>query len=148
MAVKDTSRKPYIEDNDENIFIGIDLPFRKSSGIEGWFASTSTTIEAVKNNIRNLLQTNSGERLMQPNLGINLRKYLFEQYTDDVSFSIQNEIIDLFKKWLPFVQIKDIQVSMSGNDDAVGKNTMNVKLVFNITQDPNTLESVNITIGE
>jgi len=37
---------------------------------------------------------------------------------------------------------------MSGNDDAVGKNTMNVKLVFNITQDPNTLESVNITIGE
>jgi len=98
LAVKDTSRKPYIEDNDENIFIGIDLPFRKSSGIEGWFASTSTTIEAVKNNIRNLLQTNSGERLMQPNLGINLRKYLFEQYTDDVSFSIQNEIIDLFKK--------------------------------------------------
>ena len=40
MAIKDTTRKPYIEDNDENIFIGIDLPFRKSNGIEGYFAST------------------------------------------------------------------------------------------------------------
>ena len=28
-----------------------------------------TTIEAVKNNIRNLLQTNEGERLMQPGIG-------------------------------------------------------------------------------
>ena len=72
MAIKDTSKKPFVEDRDSNIFIGIDLPFRKSDGSEGWFASTSTTIDAVKNNIRNLLMTHSGERLMQPNLGLNL----------------------------------------------------------------------------
>ena len=29
-----------IEDRDENIFIGIDLPFRKSNGKEGYFASS------------------------------------------------------------------------------------------------------------
>ena len=57
MAIKDTTRKPFIEDNDENIFIGIDLPFRRSDGKEGYFASTTTTIEAVKNNIRNLVRT-------------------------------------------------------------------------------------------
>ncbi|MBC8428127.1 MAG: GPW/gp25 family protein [Candidatus Pelagibacter sp.] len=147
MAIKDTARKPYIEDNDENIFIGIDLPFRKSNGIEGYFASTTTTIEAVKNNIRNLVNTHQGERLMQPNLGINLRKYLFEQFTDEVVFSIQNDIVDTFRKWLPFVEIQDIQVNMNDND-SIGKNTMNVKIVFNITQDPNTLESVSIEIGE
>ena len=49
----------------KSIFIGIDLPFRKGDA-EGWFASTTTTIESVKNNIRNLLQTNPGEILMQP----------------------------------------------------------------------------------
>ena len=148
MAIKDTKRKPYIEDNDENIFIGIDLPFRKSNGVEGYFASTSTTIEAVKNNIRNLVNTHEGERLMQPQLGINLRKYLFEQFSDEVVFSIQNDIVDTFKKWLPFVEIQDIQVNMSNRDDSIGKNTMNVTILFNITQDPNTLESVSIEIGE
>ena len=53
MAIKDTSRKPFIEDNDTKVKIGIDLPIRRGSGVEGFFASTSTTIEAVKNNIRN-----------------------------------------------------------------------------------------------
>ena len=148
MAIKDTTRKPYIEDNDENIFIGIDLPFRKSNGIEGYFASTSTTIEAVKNNIRNLVNTHQGERFMQPQLGMNLRKYLFEQFTDEAVFSIQNDIVDTFKRWLPFVEIQDLQVNMSNRDDSIGKNTMNVTIVFNITQDPNTLESVSIEIGE
>ena len=119
MAIKDTTRKPYIEDNDENIFIGIDLPFRKSNSIEGYFASTSTTIEAVKNNIRNLVNTHQGERLMQPQLGINLRKYLFEQFSDDKDFDFEKhkqEFIDnmdmlktmsvqeqtLYKKWQEF----------------------------------------------
>jgi|TARA_R110001592_G_scaffold84984_1_gene251040 phage baseplate assembly protein W len=148
VAIKDTTRKPYIEDNDENIFIGIDLPFRKSNGIEGYFASTSTTIEAVKNNIRNLVNTHQGERFMQPQLGMNLRKYLFEQFTDEAVFSIQNDIVDTFKKWLPFVEIQDIQVNMSNSNDSIGKNTMNITIVFNITQDPNTLESVSIEIGE
>jgi phage baseplate assembly protein W len=141
MAIKDTKRKPYIEDNDENIFIGIDLPFRKSDGVEGYFASTSTTIEAVKNNIRNLLQTYEGERLYQPNLGIGLRKFTFEQLTEESTYSIQNTILDKLKVWLPFVEIRDIKIKQEDN-------TLRLSIVFNITQDPNTLESVSIEIGE
>ena len=147
MAIKDTTRKPFIEDNDENIFIGIDLPFRKSNGKEGYFASTTTTIKAVKNNIRNLVRTNKGERLMQPNLGLNLRNYMFEQFTDETLLSIQNDIVDTFKTWMPFVEIRDIQVSMDEND-SIGKNKMSINIVFNITRDPDTLESVQIEIGE
>ena len=147
MAIKDTTRKPYIEDNDENIFIGIDLPFRRSNGKEGYFASTTTTIEAVKNNIRNLVRTNTGERLMQPNLGLNLRNYMFEQFTDETILGVQNDIVDTFKVWLPFVEIRDIQVSMDEND-SIGKNKMSINIVFNITRDPDTLESVQIEIGE
>jgi len=141
MAIKDTTRKPYIEDNDENIFIGIDLPFRKSNGVEGYFASTSTTIEAVKNNIRNLLQTHEGERLYQPNLGMNLRASTFEQITEESIYSIQNVILDKLKVWLPFVEIRDVKVKQEDN-------TLRLNIVFNITQDPNTLESVSIEIGE
>jgi len=147
MAIKDTTRKPFIEDNDENIFIGIDLPFRRSDGKEGYFASTTTTIEAVKNNIRNLVRTNKGERLMQPQLGLNLRNYLFEQFTDELVLSIQNDIVDVFKLWMPFIEIRDIQINMDEND-SIGKNKMNINIVFNITRDPDTLESVQVEIGE
>ena len=53
MAIKDTSKKPYIIDNDSNIKVGLDLPIRRNELDGGFFASTTTTIEAVKNNIRN-----------------------------------------------------------------------------------------------
>ena len=145
MAIRDLNKRPFIADRDVNTFIGIDLPFRKSDGPEGWFASTKTTIEAVKNNIKLLLQTQRGERLMQPNLGINLRKYLFEQLTSDTKSAIENEISDTFSFWLPFVNINDLQVNISEGDT---NNTINIFISFNINKDPNVTESIQITIGE
>ena len=148
MAIKDIAKKPFIEDRNDNIFIGIDLPFRKSDGVEGWFAATTTTIKAVKNNIKNLLSTHKGERYMQPNMGLNLRKFLFEQFTDELRLQIENDILDTFEFWLPFVQIKRLEVNMSSTTDGIGKNTLIINILFNITKDPNTLESVQIEIGE
>ena len=148
MAIKDTTKKSFIEDRDNNVFIGIDLPFRKSDGIEGWFASTTTTIEAVKNNIRNLLSTHKGERYMQPNIGLNLRKFLFEQFTDELRLQIENDILDTLNFWLPFIQVKDLQIQMSSATDSINNNKLIINVVFNITRDPNTLESVQVEIGE
>jgi len=147
MAIIDASKKPFIEDRDDRIFIGIDMPFRKSNGQEGYFASTTTTIDAVKNNIRNLVQTNKGERFMQPSLGIELRKYLFEQFTDESRISIENDITDALNFWLPFVEIKKLIVAMDEEYD-VGRNKLKIDITFNINKDPNTLSSVQIDIGE
>jgi len=146
MAIIDNSKKPFIQDRDENIFIGIDLPFRLSNGAEGYFASTESTIDAVKNNIRNLLQTNKGERFLQPTLGLNLRRYMFEQYTDELHFTIEDEIVETVSFWLPFVEIQDLEINMNENDE-ISKNKLNIKVLFNIKRDPNTLESVQVEIS-
>ena len=146
MAIRDRIRKPYIVDNDEEVFIGIDLPFRKSDGREGWFASTSTTIEATKNNIRNLLSTNQGERLMQPSLGINLRKYLFNPLTPETILEMQDNILDVFEFWLPFVEVRDIKINTADTEPDVNQNELSLEILFNILQDPTTLESVQISL--
>ena len=143
MAIKDPSRKPFIQDNDTKVKVGIDLPIRRDDGEQGWFASTSTTIEAVKNNIRNLLSTNQGERLMQPNIGINLRKYLFNQITSGTLAQIQEDILSVFRKWLPFVEVRNIE--LKSNDSF---NMISINIVFNIKQDPDTLDSVQIAVTE
>jgi|TARA_Y100000310_G_scaffold211669_1_gene212397 phage baseplate assembly protein W len=147
MAIRDTKIKPFIEDRDENVSIGIDLPFRKSDGPDGWFASSSTTIEAVKNNIRYLLQTEQGERYMQPNLGLGLRKYMFEQVNEDTTVQIQGDILTTIGNWLPFVEVRELDVSMEGSD-TTGRNKLSISVVFNITRDPSTLESVQVEIGD
>tara|TARA_R100001591_G_C4332338_1_gene178427 strand:- start:696 stop:1211 length:516 start_codon:yes stop_codon:yes gene_type:complete len=144
MAIRDKSRKPYIEDNNSNVKIGIDLPIRRGEGEGGFFASTSTTIEAVKNNIRNLLSTNEGERFFQPNLGLNLRKVLFENMTEEKLISVQDSILDKFEIFLPFVEIRDIQIRTRDSDSVVGSSEVRLEIIFNIKQDPNTLESVSL----
>ena len=147
MAVLDTTKKPFIDDRNESVFVGIDYPFHRSNGADGWFASTSTTIEAVKTNIRLLLTTEKGERLMQPSLGLGVRRFLFEQFNEDTEFELSNEILDTMQMWLPFVEVRDLTVSMD-DGGPVGKNTLSVNIMFNITRDPNTLESVQVEIGE
>ena len=144
MAIKDTSRKPYIQDNDTNVKIGIDLPIHRGSVADGFFASTSTTIEAVKNNIKNLLQTEEGERFFQPNLGIGLRRLLFENITEENLLGIQDVILDKLEFWLPFVEVRDIQVLSRDDTTDIGVNEIRVKILFNLKQDPNTLDSVTL----
>ena len=144
MAIRDTSRKPFIQDNDTKVKIGIDLPIRRGDDLDGFFATTSTTIEAVKNNIRNLLQTNEGERFFQPNLGLNLKKLLFEHITEENLIGIQDAILDKIDFWLPFVDVRDIQVLTRDNTSDIRFNEVKVKLLFSITRDPNTLDSITL----
>ena len=91
--------------------------------------------------------TNKGERVFQPRLGTNLRRYLFEQYTEDMVLSVGNEILDTFKFWLPFVEVKDLQINMNDEDMVSGKNKLNINIVFAIKQNPNMLESIQVEIS-
>ena len=147
MAILDTSKKPFIQDRNNDVFIGINLPFKKSEGSEGYFLSTTTTIDAVKNNVKLLLSTDKGERIFQPNLGIGLRRFLFEPITGETTLAIQNEIVDTFNFWLPFITIKDIQVETT-SADGTNPNQISINVIFNLDKDPNTLESVQVQIGE
>ena len=103
--------------------------------------------KAVKNNIRNLLQTEEGERFFQPNLGIGLRTILFEHITEENLIGIQDTILDKFDFWLPFVEVRDIQVLTSDELTSIGANEIRVKILFNIKQDPNTLDSITLSFG-
>jgi len=146
VAIRDINKtkKPYIVDRDEDIYIGIDMPFHRGNDKNGMFASTSTTLEAVKVNVLNLLQTELGERVMQPNLGIRLKQFLFDPFTEDVRVAIENSIVDTFSYWLPFVTITTLDIGMSNDNN----NTLRVFVEFVLNRDPTTTESVQVTIGE
>tara|TARA_R100000734_G_C3224822_1_gene34966 strand:+ start:10 stop:249 length:240 start_codon:yes stop_codon:yes gene_type:complete len=71
-------------ENDLNpdVRIGLKLPFNR--GNSGLFPQTETTLEQAGSNIKNLLLTAKGERVMQPEFGSRLRELLFEQQTEDL----------------------------------------------------------------
>ena len=141
MAIRDLSKKPFIDDRNERVAIGIDLPFRKANTKHGWFSSTETTIEAVKNNIRNLVNTHKGERLLQPNIGLDMRKFLFQQMNEDLLFQIEQDISDTINFWLPFVKIENINIQEI-------KNTIRANIIFKINKSPDSISSLQLNIVE
>jgi phage baseplate assembly protein W len=146
MAIVDKSRlkTPNVFDQDESVALGLKLPMTFDNGYD---ASTKTTLEAVKQNVLNLCSTEIGERVMQPNLGVSIKKYLFEPFSEDLVVQVQDTIVESMNFWLPFVQLNDIRVKMSDNNSDVGRSTMEISVDFSLKQDPTSTESVTMTVG-
>ena len=145
MAILDTSISgSSIENRDLDVFIGIDLPFYKGSS-EGYFASTKITLDAVRNNLINLLKTNRGERYFQPLLGLNLREFLFQPITVDTEDQIRADIASTISTWLPFVEIRELNVSVDGNSE-FDRNKIKIDITFSLNELPNMLDSIQIEI--
>ena len=140
MPILDRRKDRFVEDQDTRVSVGIDFPFGRVGNGDGYFKTTKTTIDAIKNNIKLLLQTNQGERMFQPNLGMNLRNLLFEQMTEDLTIQIENNIVDVFERWLPFVELRNIDIE---NRNELSQVKINIE--FNIRRAPNSLESVQVT---
>ena len=144
MAILNTRTKQFIEDKDTRVSVGIDFPFARVPNQDGYFKSTKTTIESIKNNIKLLLQTQQGERVFQPRLGMGLRRFVFEQINENTQIEIENDIVDTFKTWLPFVSLKRIDVDIdSENQD---RNKIKIDISFALTKAPESLESVGIVL--
>ena len=142
MPILDRRKDRFVEDQDTRVSVGIDFPFGRVGNGDGYFKTTKTTIDSIKNNIKLLLQTNQGERLFQPNLGMNLRNLLFEPMTEDLTIQIENNIVDVFGIWLPFVELRNIEINKK--DDL---NQVSINIEFNIRRSPGSLESVEITFN-
>ena len=143
MAILDKSKSPWVADRDDTQFIGVSLPLEFDSD-----NPTRETLDAVRQNLLNLCSTERGERFMQPGLGIELRRYLFEPFSEDISFQIKNTIVESINYWLPFVQLNNINVKMSDNKSGDFSHIMEITIDFSLKKDSTTNDSVQITIGE
>ena len=86
--------------------------------------------------------TQKGERLFQPLLGMNIRRFLFEQITNDTAVEIENDIVDTFQIWLPFVDLQNIDVDLSDQN----RNKIKINITFNVRNAPTELQSVGVVL--
>lgn len=65
---------------------------------------------AIQNGVNNMFLFARGERVLLPDFGNNLYKYVYEGVNGLVGNKIVYEIRQMFKKWEPRVEILDLQV--------------------------------------
>ena len=79
---------------------------------DGPYAMNKSLKDVVKQNFRDLLLTNPGERIMDVDYGIGVKTLLFHQRTENVSeIDISSLILNKVSIYMPFLIINNIDIS-------------------------------------
>ena len=115
--------------------IGVAIPFN----VDDVFRSTYTTVDQVKSNIINYLLTNTGERVLNPNFGSNLRAYLFEGITEANLRALEIKLTNDIQNYFPNVTINQLTFTPSYEENAIS-------LDFNLSVYNGTPQTVQIIL--
>jgi phage baseplate assembly protein W len=116
-------------DLQKNIAIGVALPFNAP----GVFKSTFTTKDQIKSNLVNLLLTSTGERIMNPNFGTLLKRFLFEGITDSNLESLKDNLLNSISIYIPDITVTSINIIPNTDYNSID---LNIDYVVNISQFP------------
>lgn len=101
------------------------LPLITTTG-DGSYALTKTIKENVMQNFKNLMLTIPGERMMNPNFGCGLYRYLFELDTLDLRQKIASTIRKQTKQYMPFIMIQEINFG----DNEVNSGSLSIQIQY------------------
>jgi phage baseplate assembly protein W len=130
----------------ENDYKVLGIGINKSSDSNGIFSVNFTTLNQAKDNLKNLILTRKGERLMQPEFGCDIWKVLFEPLDGEaVERVIENTIVEAVSIWLPYLNIDTIVFDYDEND--IDNHRIILDIKFSLVSNPNLSETIQINVN-
>tara|TARA_Y100000114_G_C11753446_1_gene325632 strand:- start:1056 stop:1424 length:369 start_codon:yes stop_codon:yes gene_type:complete len=106
--------------------LGVRLPITRND-ING-YTMIGDFSTLIKQNLKMLILTDPGERVMIPEFGVGIKSYLFENFTGETFTKIEADIRQQANIYLPVVSIQKILF----DDSATEFNTLSVAIVYSI----------------
>jgi hypothetical protein len=107
---------------------------------DGIYVLVKTYEKMVRQNLKNLILTAPGERVMLPNFGVGIRNYLFNLKNTSTEAAIRTRIISQVKTYMPFVAIDQVifgfipgEVATSNIDSREVGNSLRMRIFYTIT---------------
>jgi len=82
---------------------------------DGPYKNNMTLDEVAQQNIKMIILTSPGERVMEPDFGVGIRNFLFEQDTPFLVNDIQTRINTQVEKYAPFIKIRELNISIDSD---------------------------------
>tara|TARA_R110002020_G_scaffold133219_9_gene297250 strand:- start:476 stop:844 length:369 start_codon:yes stop_codon:yes gene_type:complete len=106
--------------------LAVKLPITPDSG-DG-FTMIKSLKALMRQNLKMLLLTMPGERVMEPEFGAGLKRFLFQNYGEISYGEIEFAIRDQTQKYLPHIKINN--VSFDGSN--IDTNTLGITINYSI----------------
>ena len=114
--------------------LSVSLPLRIDP-IDGAYGLNRTLTQVAAQNLRMVILTSPGERIMFPEFGVGIRRYLFEQNTTSTLGIIRNRIEQQVSTYLPYVRILDLSVDspeVVGSVVETDKSTVLIRIRYSV----------------
>lgn len=132
-----------------DISIGIATPIRESQGNSSLFFMNTTLTAQIRDNFRNMLSTNHGERLMLGDFGANLKPLAYELGSDAADTQAVARITKTTNKYMPYISLSTFEslrdVSPDGSLTKIG-----VRVTFSVPSlnvKSQTVEAIILSSG-
>ena len=112
--------------------IGLLLPLSIDSR-HGTYTLITKYHDEVKQNFKNLVLTNPGERIMNPDFGVGVRRFLFENRVD-ASHQIEKRLYEQVGKYMPYVVIENVFFGEvdDKNIELLDHHVLSVQIIFSV----------------
>ena len=118
---------------------GRGIHFPPGISVEGEIGEGQVAWSAGPLNIRQAIQiillTEPGERIMLPDFGAGLKRFLFEPNTVTTHRLIQQEITEALEQWEPRINLKSVSVEFDPDEPQAASVTIHYNLVTTGAED-------------
>jgi len=101
--------------------------------------------DVIKQNFKMLVLTSPGERIMLPNFGVGLRRFLFEPMTTIQFGKIESRIQNQIEQYMPFLSLIEVKFLTQEQDPSVLLNEVSVSVRYAIPS-INTIDEINLRL--
>lgn len=98
---------------------GISFPFRFNARGGVFTSSTSGDAPKIRESIRQILTTEPGDRVMEPDFGCRLRDIIFEPLDSTVVSIIRRRIKQALDRFETRAEVEEMSISISSGDAGV-----------------------------
>ena len=94
--------------------------------------------EVARQNLKMVILTSPGERIMIPEFGVGIRNYLFENVNNSTFNAIRQRIENQVASYLPYITIRNIEFSsersegISGVEPSSNSNYVNIRIRYSV----------------
>lgn len=113
--------------------IGIKTPLRLGTRHDGVFSMHNIVADQLRDNLRNLLLTNHGERLGLYNFGANLQELSMEHGQETFDVEAIGRIRAAANLFMPYVELRTFESSV-GRDESMHAHVVKIKVIYDVSK--------------
>ncbi len=148
--IDEINSRESLEEQIVPIPVGIKTPIvlKKNSLFEMHFSVE----DQIHDNLKNLIMTNKGERLGNPEFGCDLKRTQFsEAAADKVEIAMMAKIQRAVKKYFPFVNLQDFAVEEIANTERgpaglISQKLLGVTLTYTVPRLSSTIHGIRLAL--